>query len=422
MNVKMIGSIGAIIIVILIILIFIGKESYSNENENIERNDKNDRNEIREDFPASSMNVLYSDANGNLSSTKELGLQTLSLNGGGDWVPTLAINAPVADSSLYSIYFGNSSNVHDQTGGQCGIGYISTNKNIGGTRDRTLATHIPSQNDITYYSSGWDPLFSVKGGTGNTHVKGSLNAGSISTGGSVSAGSISATGNLNTGGSISSGGNLSAVHINTSGNISAGDNVYAKSNFVLNGSKDASLTNAPKNYKHNQWIFHTPNYDDRRTLYIAPIKDDYSDWKWDKGVSIDHNGNLSSPSISSPSITTSGVINFPNGWKIDTTGGHFRIQHNGVDKGVFHTTLSNSEKVNRPDAEATWTDVLYVPGGVKIPADKDFRTGVWRLSGSSDHSGDLTIQAKKDEQYPYGDGRYNAIMGRYDTGIWKRAN
>lgn len=66
-------SVGLIILIILLIVMILYSEGYT-EKRNIERN------EIREDFPQNSpMNVLYSDANGNLSSTNDLGLKNLTI-------------------------------------------------------------------------------------------------------------------------------------------------------------------------------------------------------------------------------------------------------------------------------------------------------------------------------------------------------
>jgi hypothetical protein len=35
-------------------------------------------------------------------------------------------------------------------------------------------------------------------------------------------------------------------------------------------------------------------------------------------------------------VPNNGIVNYPNGWRINTSDGHFRIQHNGQDKLVAH--------------------------------------------------------------------------------------
>lgn len=78
---QLIGSSLAIVFIILVLLFLIYKESYDDNIENIESKDKNEI-KIKEDFPASAMNVLYSDASGNLSSTSDLGVNYLTATNG----------------------------------------------------------------------------------------------------------------------------------------------------------------------------------------------------------------------------------------------------------------------------------------------------------------------------------------------------
>jgi hypothetical protein len=90
---------------------------------------------------------------------------------GNGWGTVLNINAPVQPESLYSLHFGDGKALHER---QAGMGYVAGQPSIVGKARGTLATHIHEQDDWQLYSSGWNPLFSVKGGTGNTRVKGQL--------------------------------------------------------------------------------------------------------------------------------------------------------------------------------------------------------------------------------------------------------
>jgi hypothetical protein len=89
--------------------------------------------------------------------------------------------------------------------------------------------------------------------------------------------------------------------------IAAGGNLSAGNDLILDGD--------------NKWIFHTPD-DGRKTMYVAPLKADNSDWNWDKSTQFSENGDVFVP----------GNINMSNGWSINTSDGQFRIKHKGVDK------------------------------------------------------------------------------------------
>jgi hypothetical protein len=91
---------------------------------------------------------------------------------GSGWSTAVNVNAPQQPESLYSLHFGDGSDIH---GRQAGMGYIKDQPNrIWGNTRGTLATHIHQDDDLHLYSSGWNPLFSVKGGSGNTYVKGNM--------------------------------------------------------------------------------------------------------------------------------------------------------------------------------------------------------------------------------------------------------
>ena len=77
----------------------------------------------------------------------------------------------------------------------------------------------------------------------------------------------------------------------------------------------------------NNWNFHTPN-DNRRTMYITPSKKyDNMDWNWDKAVTINENGDLSS-----------GTITIKNGTWDDFTkyaNNSYIVNDNGRDKKLM---------------------------------------------------------------------------------------
>ncbi len=93
---------------------------------------------------------------------------------GSGWGSAVNVDAPQEAESLYSLHFGDGKNVHDR---QAGMGYIKgqpdASKLFGNTRG-TLGMHIHQDDDYQIYSSGWKPLFGVKGGTGEVKVRGPM--------------------------------------------------------------------------------------------------------------------------------------------------------------------------------------------------------------------------------------------------------
>ena len=102
------------------------------------------------------------------------GKTTITGSKGSGWGTAINVNAPQQPESLYSLHFGDGSDLH---GRQAGMGYIKDQPNrIWGPTRGTLGMHIHQDDDLHLYSSGWTPLFSVKGGSGDTYVKGTLSA------------------------------------------------------------------------------------------------------------------------------------------------------------------------------------------------------------------------------------------------------
>jgi len=97
----------------------------------------------------------------------------LDILSAGNWNSGVNIRAPKKPESLYTLNFNNTTdNVHAE---QTGMGLIAgqPGKPFPASRS-TLATHIHQDYDATLYSSGWNPLWSVKGGTGDAKLKGQL--------------------------------------------------------------------------------------------------------------------------------------------------------------------------------------------------------------------------------------------------------
>ena len=103
------------------------------------------------------------------------GKNTVNVGKGNGWGTALNINAPQQPESLYSLHFGDGSAIHER---QAGMGYIKDQPNrIWGATRGTLATHIHQDDDLHIYSSGWNPLFSIKGGSGDAYHRGKVNVG-----------------------------------------------------------------------------------------------------------------------------------------------------------------------------------------------------------------------------------------------------
>lgn len=90
----------------------------------------------------------------------------------GNWSPAVNVKGPIAPSSLYALKFGDRDS--DDHTNETGMGLIKDQPNKKFASSRTLATHIKGDSDYMLYSSGWDPLLAIKGGSGSTYIKGPL--------------------------------------------------------------------------------------------------------------------------------------------------------------------------------------------------------------------------------------------------------
>jgi len=95
----------------------------------------------------------------------------LTVNKPAGYKGAINVGAPASPESLYSIHFGDGSDVE---GRQAGMGYIANQPNAIHPARGTLATHIHKDDAVALYSSGWNPLMSIKGDTGAAYIKGPL--------------------------------------------------------------------------------------------------------------------------------------------------------------------------------------------------------------------------------------------------------
>jgi hypothetical protein len=72
-------------------------------------------------------------------------------------------------------------------------------------------------------------------------------------------------------------------------------------------------------------------------------------------------------------VPNNGIVNYPNGWRINTADGHFRIQHNGADKFVVHNA-------GHP---------VYTPNGMDIGSWKGTGGGTLNVSGHINGAGNI---------------------------------
>jgi hypothetical protein len=260
---------GIVVVVVILIIILIAmkgrKESFSSppsSNENIVEN-----------FPQSTpMNVMYSDASGNLGTTTDLGLQNLTVNGaiqannrlnfvGTDGSKNISLDptgshlrfrSATDDNHQFTVHSGELPQ-YSRTGISIGKWVENPNSSINADKNINTDAQVNTMGR-TNYPSGWG------GGVRTFDLYGS---GTLGWGNEAAALSTTiANGNIWTSGNLSSG------SMNTGGDL------------ILDGD--------------NKWIFHTPESENRRTLYVAPLKDDKKDWNWDASTQFHNNGDLSS--------------------------------------------------------------------------------------------------------------------------------
>jgi len=124
-------------------------------------------------------------------------------------------------------------------------------------------------------------------------------------------------------------------------------------------------------------------------------------------------------------VPNNGIVNFPNGWRINTADGHFRIQHNGADKLVAHNAGHPVYAPNGMDV-GTWRGTgggtLNVSGNINgaaaLTAAGNINTsGTITASGNINAAGGMSAGNNSGNVLRYGDHMaFN--MPRANNGWW----
>jgi hypothetical protein len=135
------------------------------------------------------------------------------------YIPTLNINRAIDDGNIYTIGFNRGT-----SGFNCGFGPVSTVRSVLGATNYVMGHHIAGEAEWSIFSDGYLNLFSVRGTSGNAHLRGGLitNAASVFNGNHTVVGTITAIGNA-----------VGGPSIITSENTNAGD-AYAIFNCRAN--------------------------------------------------------------------------------------------------------------------------------------------------------------------------------------------
>jgi len=226
--------------------------------------------EIVENFPQPApMNVMYSDANGNLATTTDLGVEYISVtrdsavSGNSTVSGNLAVKGN-SDLKGNLTVNGNSSVSGNMNSG----GSILSNKNLQTNRNRVCfssAVDDPNHSIYNNYTNidgegGWDGIkMNTYAGldvrTGNASGAVPVTRLSVKDTGISVNGNISSTGNISAGGalssgSISTGGGLSAGSISTGGDLLA-------NRMTVGGPMSSGVVNIKNpdgNYTHFGWV------------------------------------------------------------------------------------------------------------------------------------------------------------------------
>jgi hypothetical protein len=97
-------------------------------------------------------------------------------------------------------------------------------------------------------------------------------------------------------------------------------------------------------------------------------------------------------------VPNNGNVNYPGGWRINcTSDGHFRIQHNGVDKLVVHK-----------DALP-----VYAANGMDVGAWKGTGGGTLNVAGDTNIGGNIDINGRDRNNVPLKFGNFT-LLGQAD--------
>lgn len=390
---------GIVIVVIIGVLFLVLRKSSE------EAFSPPETNNIVENFPQSTpMNVMYSDANGNLGTTTDLGLQNLTVNGPMqannrlNFVSTNGSKGISLDSSDTHLRFRSGTDDNQQFVVHSGElpQYSRTGISVGkwDTTDASINANKNINTDAQVntmgrknYPAGWGGgvrTFDLYGsgtlgwGNDDANLSTTIGGGNIWTAGTAQIGNL---GTYNGG----DGANWGAQNGGLSSWWGIGLKNTLPASSGTNGNNDRSGTVAA-----NKGVSH---YFDTRWGHTNMVGD------------LNAGGSLS---------TGNGIINMKNGWRmIITDDGHFRIQHNGADKLALHTGDLPAHVPHGMDV-GKWVG----KGGGTINA-----TGLTLQEKDTDNKFTLKPTARG-EGYQYGGqnlgiyNKHNAPIVRFHQGGW----
>jgi hypothetical protein len=419
----------------------LGMESYSEYSEY--------DNDIVENFPQTTpMNVMYSDANGNLSTTTDLGLQNLTVNGDSQFANNNVIiserdlGGPGSQTRInkQGIIFGGTNN-----GRQGDSAQISAGRHDA---DALCIVGMSKPDGTNRRIHTW-----AEGGT--THEGPIQVNGTMSTNGTISTNAGYATPdnrnvkpNQLAGGKVQFGfGSMDnkagvpfadTVHFNGWGDDSGGkpnlvmfnkstpgmriyQGVYNSPNAYDKDYKDAVMVDSGGNTSiaGTAQLGNLGTYNGADGAVWGDQNGGLSSWygigfrntlpngsaaQGSRAQSIEDNKGTSHyfdtrwghTSMRGNLTVGGGVLNLGNGWELKTVDGVLRFYKDGDQKAAIHGNVGNE-----------WNDVMYAKGGFRT--DGPLMTGSWDLIGSNGagNAGDLSINNTR------GNGVSNAFAGRF---------
>lgn len=335
--------------------------------------------DIIENFPSAEMNVMYSDANGNLATTRDLGLANLTVSGDsqfGDGKIAIkngsTIYAPGrmhvhGEELLYILNksgvmigkeWGGSGNLTVQ--GQTNTDRLVVGGDLGGQfTGASINKGSGDWNTMVHNPTSGASVYMAHGGKYGMHVN--ANNKDMDTyalqlhGGDKHLMQVTGKGNMYVAGH---------THIDGGATINGGD-THIGGNMVLSGD--------------NSWIFHTPD-DGRKIMYIAPLNDAKSEWKWGEGLRVGNQGNLvvHGQQLSVGANIEPGTLESWMGLHVEHPGdAHIRLRTKG-DGG------KDNYIINRDGT------MKFCTGADNMSLDRNGSVGV---VGNVNAGGDMTAQA-----------------------------
>jgi hypothetical protein len=170
----------------------------------------------------------------------------------------------------------------------------------------------------------------------------------------------------------------SALTVNYDNDFTGGVNINAKGGLRVNGNtKFNGEVNASGNVimdGDNSWILHTPD-DGRKTLYLAPLKDDKSDWNWGTQTKFEPDG----------SVNIAGNTNIAG----TLAAGKFSVNNN--DNGL---TINAMGEAGKGRMHVTSEDELYVLNKKGLIVGKE-----WGGSGNVNIQGNIVAAGEPHDDW-----------------------